>query len=75
MSNFIDYNDINPKLKLLSERFNFIHEEYVKNKNNLEFKDFSKKQEYNKFCHAKNNSTKSLESFYFIKLSKSFMRK
>jgi len=47
MSNFIDFYKINPKLKLLHERFNLIHEEYVKNKNNLEFKDFSKKQEYN----------------------------
>jgi hypothetical protein len=46
MSNFIDFYKINPKLKLLPERFNLIHEEYAKNKNNLEFKDFSKKQEY-----------------------------
>ena len=46
MTNFIDFYKINPKLKLLQERFNLIHEEYTKNKNNLEFKDFSKKQEY-----------------------------
>jgi hypothetical protein len=46
MSNFIDYNVINPKLKLLSERFDLIHNEYVSNKKKLEFKDFSKKQEY-----------------------------
>ena len=46
MSNFIDFYKINPKLKLLQDRFNSIHEEYIKNKNNLEFKDFSKKQEY-----------------------------
>lgn len=46
MSNFIDFKTINPKLKLLSDRFNYIHEEYIKNKERLEFKDFSKKQEH-----------------------------
>ena len=36
MTNFIDFYKINPKLKLLQERFNLIHEEYTKNKNNLD---------------------------------------
>ena len=46
MSSFINFKSVNPKLELLCERFDCIHEQYLKYKEKLEFKDFSKKQEY-----------------------------
>jgi hypothetical protein len=46
MGSFVNFKNINPKLNLLCESFHCIHEEYLKNKEKLEFKDFSKKQEY-----------------------------
>ena len=46
MSSFINFKSVNPKLELLCKRFDCIHEEYLKYKEKLEFKDFSKKQEY-----------------------------
>lgn len=47
MSFFVDYNFFNPKVKLLSERYNLIREEYITNKDKLEFKDFTKQQDKN----------------------------
>lgn len=47
MSFFVNYNFFNPKLKLLSDRFNSIKEEYLLNKDKLEFKDFTLQQDKN----------------------------
>jgi hypothetical protein len=44
MSFFIDYNFFNPKLKLLSDRYDLIRDEYLSNKDKLEFKDFTEQQ-------------------------------
>lgn len=44
MSYFINYNFYNPKLKFLSEKFNSIKEEYLINRDKLEFKDFTHQQ-------------------------------
>jgi hypothetical protein len=53
MSFFVDYNFFNPKVKLLSERYNLIREEYITNKDKLEFKDFTKQQDKNIVEHGK----------------------
>jgi aspartyl/asparaginyl beta-hydroxylase (cupin superfamily) len=42
---FVDYRLICPELELLSLNFPKIREEYIKNKDNLEFKDFTEEQE------------------------------
>jgi len=47
MSCFINYNFFNPKLKLLSDRFDSIKEEYLLNRDKLEFKDFTVQQDKN----------------------------
>lgn len=47
MSFFVDYNFFNPKIKLLSERYNLIKEEYLSNRSELEFKDFTEQQNKN----------------------------
>jgi hypothetical protein len=44
-SQFIDYKSINPRLTLLEERFYYIREEYLSNKEKLEFRDFTKEQD------------------------------
>jgi hypothetical protein len=46
-SSFVNYNFFNPKLKLLSDRFDSIKEEYLLNKDKLEFKDFTILQDQN----------------------------
>jgi hypothetical protein len=53
MSFFVDYNFFNPKVKLLSDRYDLIKEEYFLNKDNLEFKDFTKQQDQNIVEHGK----------------------
>ena len=50
---FVNYNFFNPKLKLLSDRFDFIKEEYLSNRDNLEFKDFTIQQDKNIEEHGK----------------------
>jgi len=45
-SPFIDYTIVNSKLTLLEERFDCIREEYLSNKEKLEFKDFTKQQDH-----------------------------
>jgi len=45
MSYFVNYNFFNPRLKLLSDRYDVIKEEYLSNKDKLEFKDFTKQQD------------------------------
>lgn len=47
MSFFVDYNFFNPKIKLLSDRYDLIKEEYLLNRDNLEFKDFTREQDKN----------------------------
>lgn len=47
MSVFIDYRTVYPRLELLSNNFMKIKQEYLDNKNKLEFKDFTHQQ--NKF--------------------------
>jgi hypothetical protein len=42
---FVDYKSVYPKLEILSLNFPKIREEYLANKNNLEFKDFTAEQE------------------------------
>jgi hypothetical protein len=42
---FVDHRLICPELELLSLNFSKIREEYIKNKDNLEFKDFTEEQE------------------------------
>lgn len=47
MSFFVDYNFFNPKIKLLSDRYELIREEYLSNRHKLEFKDFTQEQNKN----------------------------
>ena len=47
MSFFVDYNFFNPKVKLLSDRYDLIRGEYLSNRDKLEFKDFTKQQDEN----------------------------
>lgn len=47
ISFFVDYNFFNPKIKLLSDRYELIKSEYLTNRNKLEFKDFTKQQDKN----------------------------
>lgn len=47
MNCLIDYNQIEPKLKLLSDNHNLILEEYKKNSDKLVFKDFTLHQKEN----------------------------
>ena len=47
MSFFVDYNFFNPKVKLLSDRYDLIRGEYHSNRDKLEFKDFTKQQDEN----------------------------
>jgi len=47
MSLFVDYNFFNPRLKLLSDKFDLIKKEYILNRDNLEFKDFTEQQDKN----------------------------
>ena len=44
-SPFIDYKSVNPKLEILLDRFDSIREEYLNNRDKLEFKDFTKQQD------------------------------
>lgn len=53
MSFFVDYNFFNPKVKLLSDRYDLIKEEYLSNRDKLEFKDFTKQQDKNIVEHGK----------------------
>lgn len=53
MSLFVNYNFFNPKLKLLSDRFESIKGEYLSNKSKLEFKDFTIQQDKNIQEHGK----------------------
>lgn len=53
MSFFVDYNFFNPKVKLLSDRYDLIREEYLSNRDKLEFKDFTKQQDKNILEHGK----------------------
>ena len=46
MTNFIDFNIIEPKLQLLIDRHKEILQEYQNNQNLLEYKDFTKEQDY-----------------------------
>lgn len=47
MSFFVDYNFFNPKVKLLSDRYDLIKKEYLSDRDKLEFKDFTKQQNKN----------------------------
>jgi hypothetical protein len=44
-SPFINYKSVNPKLEILLDRFDSIQEEYLNNRDKLEFKDFTKQQD------------------------------
>lgn len=46
MTNFIDFNTIEPKLGLLTERHEEILKEYQNNKKLLEYKDFTEEQDH-----------------------------
>jgi len=45
MSLFLDYLDVFPDLKILSDNFDVIHNEFIENRNSLEIRDFSKQQD------------------------------
>lgn len=45
ISFFVDFNFFNPKLNLLSDRYEKIKNEYLSNSNKLEFKDFTEQQD------------------------------